>query len=64
MAQSMKALAARTAKIRDDLIDVVTECNEQGNFGTAEIAQTAVRNIASLADRCAAEAKGDKEPSS
>lgn len=54
-------LAGKTAKIRDELISVVTDCNKVGNFGTAQIAQTAVQNAAQLADRCAAEAEEDDE---
>lgn len=58
---TIRQLALETAKILDNLIKVVTDLNKIGNFGTAQIAQTAVQNAASLADRCAEEAEAEAE---
>lgn len=54
---TMEKLAELTARIKNELIVVVTDLNTIGNFGTAQIAQTAVQNVASLATRCAEEAE-------
>ena len=57
-------LAKKTAQIRDDLSKVVTQCNDEGNFHTAQIAQTALQDAASLAARCKAEAEAAKATAS
>jgi hypothetical protein len=58
---TMKQIADRTAKIKNDLIAVVTDLNKAGNFHTAQIAQTSVMNASQLADRCANEASKEKK---
>jgi hypothetical protein len=53
-------IVKKTAQMKADLSAVVTQCNDEGNFGTAQIAQTALQQVASLATRCAAEAEQKK----